>query len=378
MPYTVRKTSSCPASKPWGLIKKDGGEVVSCHTSKAKANAAIAAIYASEGKTYTGGTMQVKRAPLTRVVVPFSVKAIADPSTHTFDGLAAVIGSKDLGNDIIEPGAFQSTLKSWKTGSDAVPLLNSHNQYDIFSAIGQMTDAKESTDGLETSWEVIAGDEGDRVMQRLMPSKITKRPIVGKMSIGYVPVKWDMEQPEGTTSYWDQIRHLYEVELKEVSLVLFPMAPGAAIDASSVKSFMLSAQATDAKSLDVITKSALRQLASRIGVLLAKGAAETEEDKAKKPKKPDTTMTPPESMAQNDDPDAPTPGTPEDEPADERIDVSAEPVLLDAEGKPIKKPKAKKDDSSESAPSVYMFSEALQQRLQKTLLKNRVSNIGHP
>ncbi len=339
------------------------------------------------------------------LVVPFHVKAVEDPASHTFEGLVAVIGQKDLGNDIIEPGAFTKTLANWKKSGDALPLLNSHNQYDIFSAVGQLIAAKEQSDGLWTKWEVVPGAKGDEVMQLLTPSKITGKPIVGKMSIGYVPVKFEYEQPEGTTSFWDQIRHLNEVDLKEGSLVLFPMAPGAAIDASTVKSFLLSAQMTEAKSLDVVAKSELRKLASRIGILLAKGAAATEEDeeaKGKKPKKPaaaaaDETATPPaETYSQNDDPDAPTPGTPEDEVDDPILDIMAANIDEDTDNPddpdqgddldddpasetpatPKKKKGAKKDDESEAerAAAPYVFQEALAQRLQKTLLQHRISS----
>jgi hypothetical protein len=180
------------------------------------------------------------------------------------------------------------------------------------------------------------------------------------------------------------------------------MAPGAAIDASTVKMFAISAQMTEAKNLDAVTKSELRKLASRIGVLLAKSApAATEEDeetKGKKPKKPaaaDETADTPATMAQNDDPDAPTPGIPEDDDElaldimssniDEDDDAPDDPdqgddLDDDAESeKPAKKKGAKKDDTeteAERAAKPYTYQEALAQRLQKTILKHRVSNLG--
>src|SRR6266516_1307115 len=48
MPYHVSKTSSCPSSKPWGVIKDSDGKVMGCHPTKEKADAQMAALYANE------------------------------------------------------------------------------------------------------------------------------------------------------------------------------------------------------------------------------------------------------------------------------------------------------------------------------------------
>lgn len=47
MPYSVEQSASCPASRPWGVIKDDG-EVMGCHSTQADAEAQQAALYASE------------------------------------------------------------------------------------------------------------------------------------------------------------------------------------------------------------------------------------------------------------------------------------------------------------------------------------------
>jgi HK97 family phage prohead protease len=336
--------------------------------------------------------MKQKQTAMKRLVVPFTLKANEDPASHTFEGLVAVIGQKDLGNDIIEPGSFKGALAKWKSSGDALPLLNSHDQYNIMSALGQLIEAKETKDGLWSKWEVIPGPEGDAVMARLTPSKVTGRAIVGKMSIGYIPIKWEIEQPEGTNSYWDQIRHLTEIDWKEGSLVLFPMAPGAAIDASTVKSFLLSAQATDGKQLDVIVKSELRKLATRIGILLKKQedptpipvTAKTEEEKKKKkagdtmdcptcdgtgemPGTSDTCETCDGSgtVPKKADPEHPGNDNEDDDDLDVVADLTHDP---------------KKDidplDAEIKANEPYTYQEALSHRLQKTMLKHKVATIG--
>lgn len=48
MPYHVAKSSKCPSSKPWAVIKNSDGSVMGCHPTKAKANAQLKALYANE------------------------------------------------------------------------------------------------------------------------------------------------------------------------------------------------------------------------------------------------------------------------------------------------------------------------------------------
>ena len=48
MPWSVRKSDECPASKPWGVFKDDDGAKEGCHESKAAAQKQQAALYAQE------------------------------------------------------------------------------------------------------------------------------------------------------------------------------------------------------------------------------------------------------------------------------------------------------------------------------------------
>jgi len=47
MPYVIKPTGN--RAKPWGVYKRDGGELVAEHSSKRKARAQIVAIEVSEG-----------------------------------------------------------------------------------------------------------------------------------------------------------------------------------------------------------------------------------------------------------------------------------------------------------------------------------------
>lgn len=316
---------------------------------------------------------------MSRLVVPLVIKAASvDESARTFEGLAST-WDQDLGNDVIHQGAFKETIKDWKKGPDALPLLNSHNQFDIFSAIGQATDLKETKDGLDSTWEVLDGPEGDKVLNRLRPSKRTNRPIVGKMSIGFIPEEFKFEQPKGTDSFWDRVRHITKAALKEVSLVLFPMNPGASIDASTVKSFLYDAKNTDPTKLDYVTRKELRALTGQIGVLLKK-YNETTGRKSTIVVPVDLTTTEAKDTDGfgDDEEDDVEHVDPQDNPIDDQDDGSDDNDDEDntADGTSTEETdESKKSEQTPAESPVYLYSEALQQRLQKTLFRKTVSDI---
>lgn len=150
-----------------------------------------------------------------------------DEAAHTFTGLAAA-WSLDLGDDVIQRGAFKRTLDRWEGNKAKRPiyLLNGHNPYDIGSVVGKMTGARETDAGLETDWLFVPDDPASEAA-----FKRVKGGFVTAMSIGYTPMEWEMAKENGRT-----IRRLKEVKLHEVSLVVFPMNEDARIDAASVKS----------------------------------------------------------------------------------------------------------------------------------------------
>ena len=48
MPYEVKKSSACPASRPFAVLKEGSSTPIGCHPSKAKAKKQQAALYANE------------------------------------------------------------------------------------------------------------------------------------------------------------------------------------------------------------------------------------------------------------------------------------------------------------------------------------------
>lgn len=348
---------------------------------------------------------------LVRLNVPLSVKAEAvDTSARTFEGLAAT-WDEDLGQDVIHKGAFKASIAEWKSSGEAMPLLNSHDQFNIFSALGQAITLKETDEGLFSKWEVINGDDGDKVLARLRPSPTTGRAIIGKMSIGFIPQEFNFEQPPGTESFWDRIRHITKASLKEVSLVLFPMNPNASIDASTVKMWLKMAHDQDPRKLDPLARLELRRLNSRIGLLLKKQKPEDDEeledeDKPKTPRSQKSSVP----KKQQERKDADDTGDDEDEiddELDEQDDVVDDDDIDDDdldeddvdeddeeedddsddesddeeedESDEPEQPKSakdkldKKDKKDPEEPATYQFSEALAHRIKKVTLKGKTS-----
>ena len=132
--------------------------------------------------------------------VKFDVKSLNEDGTFT--GYAAVYGNIDQGNDVIDPGAFKTTLAA-KGGK--VPILYQHNPREPIG-IGMLTDSEK---GL-----VIEGKLALKVGRAQEAYELLKEDILRGLSIGYEVVQEKVV---------NNIRYLKEIKLFEVSLVTFPM-----------------------------------------------------------------------------------------------------------------------------------------------------------
>lgn len=304
-----------------------------------------------------------------RIVVPFAVKAESiDPNARTFEGLASVWGL-DLGDDVMHKGAFKNTLAEWEKSPDAIPLLNSHNHFDVMSAVGQMLEAKETSGGLWTKWEVIDGPDGDAVLARLRPSARTGRSPVSKMSIGYEPVKYDMEKSD--QARFGEIRNLREVSLKEVSLVLFPMAPGARIDTETVKGWVDVVSASEGQEFSMEVKQEARRLASKLGAIVIASTRKSDDDGA-----PGAPPVPP--AAPPTAPSAPPASLPATPPAPPNDQPPPPPPPAPAVVPPASPPPAPAANPAptEKAEDVYLYAEPLQQRLRRIQHHSLIHRTG--
>lgn len=159
--------------------------------------------------------------------------AAPDEKTMSFSGYGAVFGNVDSYGDVIEPGAFSKFLADVKSGAQPWPaLLSQHGGWQVsaedLTPIGVLTDLAEDGHGLKLSGELADIPRG-RDMYTLM--KMSPRPAIDGMSIGYVAKEWEpRSKPE------DPKRRLKRIDLIEISLVTRPANGKARV--SSVKGEM--------------------------------------------------------------------------------------------------------------------------------------------
>lgn len=189
--------------------------------------------------------------------MPFEVKEV-DLKTSTFTGYSAAMGNMDLGNDIIEPGAFETTIKE-RVPSRYIKLLDNHNSYSTSDVLGTVVAAEEvewegkgdnaPSHKLLTTFEVSQADPNAQVALQ----KVAERHL-DQLSIGYRALKqefeiMDEESSSGreTDPYWawisgNGIRRIKEIQWWETSLVIWAMNPEAQVLANSVGSLLKFAQ----------------------------------------------------------------------------------------------------------------------------------------
>lgn len=136
----------------------------------------------------------------------------------TFTGYGAVFGNVDSYGDVIAKGAFKDTIKEAKASGLWPAMLSQHGGWgmsaDDNTPIGVWTDMKEDDTGLYLEGKMAPTVRGIE-MHALM--KMTPRPAISGLSIGYIPVEWTMRSnPE------EPRRTLTKVKLIEVSPVTFP------------------------------------------------------------------------------------------------------------------------------------------------------------
>jgi len=154
-----------------------------------------------------------------------------DPDTKmTFSGYGAVFGNVDSYGDVIDSGAFRKSLREARSSGAWPAMLMQHGGWgmtaDDMTPIGLWTEMEEDDKGLKLTGKLADTQRGLEAYGLL---KMTPRPALNGLSIGYIAKKFTMgTKPE------EPRRRLHEVELIEVSLVTFPANPKARV--GSVKS----------------------------------------------------------------------------------------------------------------------------------------------
>ena len=133
-----------------------------------------------------------------------------DDHMFRFEGMASTFGNVDMEGDIIERGAFTSSLQRLEarraTHGRLMPALFNH---DMFAPIGVFTSLTETEDGLFARGELPMDDSF--VAGRIIPQM--RAGSIRAMSIGF----------QINSRRWEgEIRIIEEIELWEASLVVFP------------------------------------------------------------------------------------------------------------------------------------------------------------
>ncbi len=135
-------------------------------------------------------------------------------SEVTIEGYASLFWSADLNDDVAARGAFARSLE--KTGPEGVKMLHQH---DTAEPVGVWDEIAEDARGLFVRGRVLETTPRGRLVGSLV-----RAGALDGLSIGFRTVKARKDE---------RLRVLTEVELWEVSLVTFPMLPGARLKVAS-------------------------------------------------------------------------------------------------------------------------------------------------
>ncbi|HEX2555855.1 MAG TPA: HK97 family phage prohead protease [Microvirga sp.] len=147
------------------------------------------------------------------------VKLLAEPlqtveADGVFEGYASLFGVADLGRDVVMPGAFAQTLR--RRGAAGIRMLWQH---DPAEPIGRWLALAEDARGLRVRGRLNLAVERAREVHALL-----REGAVDGLSIGFRVLRARPDRAAG-------LRRLEALDLWEVSVVTFPMLPGARVGA---------------------------------------------------------------------------------------------------------------------------------------------------
>jgi HK97 family phage prohead protease len=132
--------------------------------------------------------------------------------TGVFEGYASLFGVADFGKDMVVPGAFAASLA--RRGIRGLRMLWQH---DPAQPIGRWLSITEDARGLHVRGKLNLAVERAREIHALM-----KEGAVDGLSIGYRVERARHDRAAG-------VRRLERLDLWEISVVTFPMLPGARV-----------------------------------------------------------------------------------------------------------------------------------------------------
>lgn len=130
------------------------------------------------------------------------------------EGYASIFNAPDLNGDVVAPGAFRRAIL--KKGARGVRMLYQHAPE---SPIGRWTKLEEDARGLWAEGEILLAAAHARDVYELIAGGA-----IDGLSIGFETRRAEKARADGRSG-----RRILEADLWEVSVVTFPMAPGARV-----------------------------------------------------------------------------------------------------------------------------------------------------
>jgi HK97 family phage prohead protease len=147
----------------------------------------------------------------------FSFKAEDISSEGTFTGYGSVFGNIDGGGDVVEKGAFALSLDRLRARDLTLPMLWQHKTDEPIGDWPMLAEDERGLKGQGSLWLDVAPYA--RIAHRGLMAKA-----VTGLSIGYRIKEKTYDKKNGITI-------LQELDVKEISLVTFPMNDLARVDA---------------------------------------------------------------------------------------------------------------------------------------------------
>lgn len=137
-------------------------------------------------------------------------EAPSDAGEGTFTGYASVFGNKDSYGDVVIPGAFTESLKSYGENGSNIPCYWSHQMSDPKMCIGWTKSAVEDDHGLRVEVELDLENPNGAQAYKLM-----KKGVVNQMSFAF-EVEDFADAKSDELGYHTELRKL---KIFEVSVV---------------------------------------------------------------------------------------------------------------------------------------------------------------
>ncbi|MGP4114665.1 HK97 family phage prohead protease [Streptomyces sp. 4N509B] len=193
--------------------------------------------------------MLTKDAPALRVKV---VEGGADDGeAGEFTALVSVFGNVDSYGDVVQPGAFERTLKEWSASGYPIPVYWGHNLSDPDYNIGQVVEAVETDRGLQVRARLDMESPKAGQVYRLLKGGRVK-----EFSFGYSVRDAGWGEKDGQDVY-----ELRDIDLYEVSVV--PVGANPETELQTVKTLGERTAKATARAVAALEEKAGRVLSAR-------------------------------------------------------------------------------------------------------------------